>query len=133
MYVAGPAVEPNMTVSLLSSRDSGPNINIALAFNVSYGPPSHIKCIYGNNLVLYDVRNNDDNSQILREVIRSQYVSTSQPDKTRVLIKVTQPREERIYTCTVTVEGRKNIINGTYNYDPKGSGTSTTAITSECV
>ena len=42
--LAGPTVDSTMTLSILSSRDAGPNIAIALSFNVSYGPPSRINC-----------------------------------------------------------------------------------------
>ena len=49
------------------------------------------------------------------------------------IVTLTAPREERTYTCTVTVEGRVNIGGGGYNYDPKGNGTSTASITGKCV
>ena len=42
--LAGPTVDSTMTLSILSSRDAGPNIAIALSFNVSYGPPSRVNC-----------------------------------------------------------------------------------------
>ena len=43
-----------------------------------------------------------------REEIRSQYINISQPDMTRVTIKVNQPiKEGRIY---------KNIVSGAYHF-----------------
>ena len=121
-----------MRVSILSSRDSDPNVNFTLSFNVTFGPPSRIFCNYNNKeTILHNVRS-DDHPNLSREVIRSQYVSSSQPDMTRVTVKVDQPfREKRIYSCNVTVEGRKSIIHGTYDYDDKGTGTSTINITGE--
>ena len=103
-----------MRVSILSSRDTDPNVVFTISFNVTFGPPSLVLCFYNKQRF---ARLRGDNSY---EVIRSRYVSSSQPDMTRVTIKVDQPfREERIYSCNVTVEGRKNITNGTYNFSGK--------------
>ena len=38
---------------------------------------------------------------------------------------------ERTYTCTVTVEGRINIAVVNYDFDTKGSGSSTVTVTGE--
>ena len=115
-----------MRVSILSSRDTDPNVVFTLSFNVTFGPPSLVLCFYNKQRF---ARLQGDNSY---EVIRSQYVSSSQPDMTRVTVKVDQPfREKRIYSYNVTVEGRKSIIHGTYDYDDKGTGTSTVNITGE--
>ena len=38
---------------------------------------------------------------------------------------------ERTYTCTVIVEGRINIAGGSYNFDTRGSGSSTVTVTGE--
>ena len=126
-----------MILSLLSSRDTETNIVFTLSFNVSYGPPSMISCVYGDSNPLFVPklsRGTEIEESLSREVIRSHYINSSHPDITRVSITVTQPREPRVYTCTVTVEGRVNIDNdATYNFDSKGSGTSTGSITGECV
>ena len=72
------------------------------------------------NEVFFDVR---DNPSLSREVIRSYYGSSSQPDKTRVSVRVEQQtKEKKTYECEVTVEGRVNIISGTYTHNNKGSG-----------
>ena len=129
-------VDKNMTLSLLSSRDTETNIKFTLSFNVSYGPPSMISCVHGNNVQLFmsTVSRGPGIAELSRDVIRSHYMNSSHPDMTRVSITVIQPRESRLYTCTVTVEGRVNIENDvTYNFDNKGSGTSTGSITGECV
>ena len=42
-----------------------------------------------------------------------------------------QPRVERTYICTVIVEGRINIASGDYDFDIKGSGSSTVTVTGE--
>ena len=114
-----------MKFCLLSSRDNETNIMFTLSFNVSYGPPSMIRCVYGHNMHLFtpSLSRGTGVLQLSREVIRSRYTSSSNPDMTRVTITVTQPREPRLYTCTVTVEGRVNINNDNYNFDNKGSGT----------
>ena len=76
----------------------------------------------------------DDNTQFSRKLIRSYYGGISQPDMTRVSIKIEQPiKEERTYECEVTVEGRENIIgtSGTYTRDNKGSGLTAVTVTGE--
>ena len=124
-----------MRVSILSSRDSDPNVNFTLSFNVTFGPPSRIFCNYNNKeTILHNVRS-DDHPNLSREVIRSQYVSISQPDMTRVIVKVNQPiREERIYKCAVVVEGRVNIVSGYYGHyirNPWPFGITTANVTCE--
>ena len=42
--IAGPTVEPNMKLSLLTPRDAETNIMFTLSFTVSFGPPSEIAC-----------------------------------------------------------------------------------------
>ena len=102
-----------MRVSILSSRDTDPNVVFTLSFNVTFGPPSRILCYY-NNQKFITVRDNHPN--LSRKVIRSQYTS-SQPDMTSIIVKVNQPiREGRTYRCDVDVEGRKNIGSGTYTH-----------------
>ena len=74
--------------------------------------------------------------QVTREVIRSRYISSTQPDMTRVTVRLDlQPRVGGTYTCTVTVESRINIVSHdyhhVYDYDPKGTGSSTVTVTGE--
>ena len=90
-----------MRVSILSSRDTVSNIVFTLSFNVTFGPPSRVLCYYNNqSIAFFNVRGDDPN--LSREVIRSQYVDSSQPDMTRVTVKVEQPfREKRMYICAV--------------------------------
>ena len=118
-----------MRVSILSSRDTLSNIVLTLSFNVTFGPPSLVFCRYGTATKLNSKR---DDPILSREVIRSQYVNSSQPDMTRVTVKVVHlTREEGMYVCKVTVEGRVNIVSGDYSHDPKGARTSTVNITGE--
>ena len=129
LLTAGPTVEPTMRVSILSSRDTDPNVVFTLSFNVTFGPPSRVFCRYGSTTIL----NKRDHPNLSREVIRSQYVNSSHPDMTHVTVKVDQPREERTYECEVTIEGRVHIDDDTnkYAHDPKGSGTSNVTVTGE--
>ena len=108
-----------MKMKLLSSRAAN-IIKFNLIFNVSNGPPSKISCFNGTQKV--------ESSDIVREVIRSHYVSSSQPDVTRVTLiqTLTTPRP---YTCTVTVEGRVNITREKYNFVTKGTRVSTAMFT----
>ena len=128
---AGPTVEPTMKVSILSSRDTLSNIVFTVSFIITFGPPSRIYCTYSGatNPLLFNIR--DDHPNLSREVIRSQYVNSSQPDMACVTIKINQPREKRTYECEVTVEGRVHIDSTNYNHDPKGTGTSNVTITGE--
>ena len=133
IQLPGPTVEPTMRVSILSSRDTLSNIVFTLSFNVTFGPPSRVYCTYNGatNPLFFNVRD-DDHPNLSREVIRSQYVSSSQPDIARVKVKVVQPmRSERTYTCQVNVEGRMNFVSGDYDYLEKGDGTTTVTVTSK--
>ena len=119
-----------MTLSILSSRDGGPKITIAFSFNVQYGPPSRLWCTRNNvhPPALYDSRHDNDLSSITREVIRSRYISSTQPDMTRVTVRpIPQPRVAATYACTVTVESRKKISDKYNGYiDQIGGGSTTT-------
>ena len=116
-----------MRVSMLSSRDTVSHVVFTLSFNVTFGPPSLVFCRFGSTTILNNKR---DHPNLSREVIRSQYVSSVQPDMTRVIVKVDQPfRKERTYICQVTVEGRVNIVSGFYAHDTKGSGVTNVTIT----
>ena len=120
-----------MRVSILSSRDTVSNVVFTLSYNVTFGPPSTVFCRDDESTtILHNAR--EDNSILSREVIRSQYVNSSQPDITRVTVKVAQPRGERTYVCEVTVEGHVHIEGiDNYAYDTKGTGTSTVTTTGE--
>ena len=51
---------------------------------------------------------------------------------TRVTVRpYPQPRVGGMVNCTVTVEGRTNIAVGSYDFDVKGSGSSTVTVTGE--
>ena len=123
-----------MRVFILSSRDTYSNITFTLSFNVTFGPPSRVFCNYNNKVTILHNERSDDHPSLSREVIRSQYVSSVQPDMTRVLVKVVQPiRVKRIYTCQVNAEGRMNIVGGDYDYLQKGDGTTTVTVTGTCM
>ena len=123
-----------MRVSILSSRDTDPKVVFTLSFNVTFGPPSRIYCVYTRikyftTTVFFDKR---DHPKLSREVISSYYGSVSQPDMTRVSVEVEQPiKEARTYECEVTVEGHVNIDNSTYTRVNKGSGITNVIITGE--
>ena len=130
-------VDKYMKLSILSSRNTEPNLMIALSFNVSFGPPSMIQCLKKNSEdYLFDPISSRIGglSELSREVIRSHYVNSSYPDMTQVTItSQTTPREPGTYTCTVTVEGRANINGDTYSFHNKGDGTTVINITGQCV
>ena len=134
-YLDGPIVETPMKFSLLSSRDTETNIMFTLSFIVSYGPPSMISCYHndGYNTQLFSSPQSRGTgiSELSREVIRSHYINSSHPDMTRVSIRVMQPKEPRVYTCTAIVEGRININKYSYNFFNWGSGTTIASITGE--
>ena len=96
-----------------------------LSFNISFGLPSVIRCtldsatiLLGRGIVL----------GVDYEVIRSQYISSSQPDTTRLSF---YQRIAATYQCNVTVEGHQNIASGNYDFDVLGSGTSSITVTGE--
>ena len=120
-----------MIFSILSSRDADPNVMFSLSFNVSFGLPSLVECTRDSTAILPDTNQDGIASGVHYEVIRSQYISSSQPDMTRLSFTQTQLRIETTYSCTVTVRGRENIGSGTYDNDELGSGMSTTTLTGE--
>ena len=89
MHAAGPIVDSTMTLSILSSRDADPNIMFRLSFNISFGPPSRIQCTRDSSNIL---SGRGIVSGVDYEVIRSQYISSSQPDMTRLSFNQTRPR-----------------------------------------
>ena len=118
-----------MRVSILSSRDTDPNVVFALSFNVTFGPASLVFCRYKDETILNDKR---DFPTLSREVIRSQYVDSSQPDMTRVILKVERSKTQTgTYACLVTVEGRVNIHSSGYTHDTKGSRDTEVVVTGE--
>ena len=135
MHAAGPIVDSTMTLSILSSRDADPNIMFRLSFSISFGPPSRIQCTRdGTNILGGTAQGRGIVSGVDNEVIRSQYISSSQPDMTRLSFNQTRPRIGATYQCTVTVEGRRNIASGStgsYDFDVLGSGTSSITVTGE--
>ena len=64
-------------------------------------------------------------------MIRSQYISSSLSDMTRLSFTQFRSRISANYSCTVKVTGRKNIASGTYTDDVLGSGTSSITVTGE--
>ena len=128
-------VDTNMRFTLLSSRSIESDVMFTLSFNVSFGPPSMIRCVDGSNTLLFDpvASRYTVVPGLSREVIRSHYINSSYPDMTHVTLTQTSPRQSRTYTCTVYVEGRVNIDNNNYNFANKGSRTTTVSITGECV
>ena len=128
-------MDPTMKLSLLTSRDTESNLMFTLSFSVSYGVPSRLHCVDGNNFNLFSqaVSRGPFVSILSREVIRSHYINSSYPDMIRVSITVIQPREAATYSCTVYVEGRTNPENGaTYDFRQMGNGASTASITGKC-
>ena len=137
--IAGPIVELNMTLSLLTPRDTETNIMFNLSFTVSFGPPTEISCkLHGSNTFFTRAMSVGNSPVVSREVIRSHYTDNSNPDMTRVIFTRTTPtRVSSTYSCTVYVFSRTNIgIGGSgpaaYKAVPRGSGTSTASITGEC-
>ena len=125
VHADGPKVDTTMTLSILSSRDADSNIMFRLSFKISFGLPSRIQCTRDSSNLL---SGRGIVSGVDYEVIRSQYISSSQPDMTRLSLNQTRPRVGATYLCTVTAEGR---ASGTYNHDVLGSGTSSITVTGE--
>ena len=117
-----------MTLTLLHTRDVGPNVQFRLSFNVSRGLPSRISCSGSGPTP----KGRGFASGVNYEVIRPLYVNASQPEITRVSFEQARQRGGATYSCTVYVEGRKNIEPNTgYNFDQLGSATSTAEVTGE--
>ena len=120
-----------MALTLLHTRDVGPNVQFRLSFDVSLGLPSRIICTC-DGTTIHSGRGFV--SGVNYEVVRPLYVSISQPEITRVSFEQTRPRVGATYSCTVYAEGRTNITSATsYDFDQLGSATSTASVTSECM
>ena len=131
LHAAGPAVQSTMTLNLLHTRDiGGSNVNFSISFNVSLGLPSRIICTRDGTTIH---KGRGFVSGVHYEVVRPLYVSTSQPEITHVSFEeLTRPRIGATYSCTVYVEGRRNIASvANYNFDHLGSATSTVTVTGE--
>ena len=116
-----------MTLSILSERDADPVLLLAFTLVVSSGPPSFIQCTRSGTLI-FSARG--IHSNVNREVIRSQYVNSLQPDMTRVrVILPPQQRMAATYTCTATVESRMNITTTSYHTVSLGTVSSTVTVT----
>ena len=89
-------------------------------FNVSNGPPSKVVCTYQHGS---SSESKISSFQIHREVIRAHYVNSSLPDVTRIVLEQNITRRQGIYKCTVTVEGRSGIEQGS-TYERVTMGTS---------
>ena len=124
-----------MTLSILSSRDAGPNIAIALSFNVSYGPPSRVLCERKDTpdaIAFVHLFNLRQSPNLFREVIRSRYISSTLPDMTRVTVRPDpQPRQVATYTCFIHVETRINIHNSGNLVEKGMHGSTTVTVTGE--
>ena len=132
--IAGPTVEPNMKLSLLTPRDTATNIMFTLSFTVSFGPPAEIACSRNGAQFLSRTDSKSVSPVVSREVIRSHYINSSYPDMTRVILTQTTPREPRMtYSCIVYVTARSGIsTTDGWTSVQKGSRTSTASITGEC-
>ena len=131
LNTAGPVVEPTMTFTLLHRRDAGPKVQFRLSFNVSRGLPSRITCNRDHSGIVL-VSGKGFVIGVNYEVLRPLYVSTSQPEITRVSFEEARPRAGAAYSCIVYVEGRTNIASpDTYDFDVLGNATSTVTVTGE--
>ena len=78
-----------------------------LTFYVSNGPPSRVICTYQHGS---SSESKISSLQIHREVIRAYYADNALPDVTHIVIDIA--RRQGMYKCTVTVEGRSGIEQG---------------------
>ena len=135
--IGGLTVDPTMKLFLQTPKEAELNLDFTLSFTVSYGVPSRLHCVDGNNVNLFNniLSRGPFISQLSREVIRSHYINSSYPDMTRVSITlIGQPRTAATYTCTVFVEGRVNPENGpTCNFKQMGNNTTIASVTGECI
>ena len=108
---AGPVVDSNMKLTLISSRDADPPV-FTLIFNSSFGPPTVVECeVNGNSL-------NSSQYTVSRVVQYPQFVlngeldsvNASMPDTLDVTeVTVTlRVRQSGQYRCVVTVMGRND-------------------------
>ena len=88
-HIAGPTVEPNMKLSLLTPRDTETNITFTLSFTVSFGPPTEIACSRNGAQFFSRADSVSVYPVVSREVIRSHYINSSYPDMSRVILTQT--------------------------------------------
>ena len=68
--IAGPTVEPNMKLSLLTPRDTETDIMFNLSFTVSFGPPTEISCSR-NGIQLFSRTDSKSISLVVSREVRS--------------------------------------------------------------
>ena len=133
LSTAGPTANSSMTLTLLHTRDVGPNVQFRLFFNISFGVSSRISCTRGTASIF---SGEGIVSGVNYEVVRPLYTSSSEPNVIRVSFEQAQTRTGAQYSCTVTAVGRRNIVSASdydYDYDVLGSATSAATITGECM
>ena len=87
------------------SRDADPP-EFKLAFNSSNGPPTHVNCSL-NGVAL----NSTEQTDVVKEVLKTHFNGTSNPDLTEVTVTV-RKWLGGMYRCTVVVANSTGGIHG---------------------
>ena len=126
---SGLIVNSTMTISLLNTRDEGPDVHFRLSFGVFFGLPSFISCTR-NTTTIYSGGGID--SGVNYEVVRPLYTSSSVP-QVDVSFEETQTRTGApyVYSCALKVIGQRNIASGLSHFDVLSRATSTVTVTGE--
>ena len=134
-FTAGPSIDESMKLSLGTSNIAGPPpFSITLSFTITFGLPSRMVCTrdgidlgFENSLT----GTRGQLSGVSYTVVDPWYMDNSHPPAVRISFYQSQiARAATTYSCTVYVEGRKNITSG-YDFDQLGNGTTTATITGE--
>ena len=86
---AGTIANSLMTLTLLHTRDVGPNVQFRLFFYISFGVPSRISCTHGTTTIY---SGEGIVSGVNYEVVRPLFTSSSEPNVIRVSFEQVQTR-----------------------------------------
>ena len=134
LITAGPSIVDSMKLTLHTSNVAEPPFPITLTFTITFGLPSRMVCTRdGTDLGFknYLTGTRGQLSGVSYAVVNPWYMDNSRPPAVRMSFYQSQiARAATTYSCTVSVEGRKNVTGG-YDIDQLGNVTTTATITGE--
>ena len=133
VITAGPSIDESMKLTLLTSNVADPPFPFRLSFTITFGLPSRMVCTrdgidlgFENSLT----GTRGQLSGVTYTVVDPWYMDSLQPSVVCISFTQSRTRATTTYSCTVYVEGRKNVTGG-YDFDQLGNGTTTATITGE--
>ena len=126
----------SMKLALGTANVADPPFSFSLSFTITFGLPSRMVCTRDGIDLGFENHLTGTRGQlsgVSYTVVNPLYIDNLQPPAVRISFYQSQiARTATTYSCTVYVEGRKNV-NGGYDFDQLGNVTTTATITGEWV